>query len=72
MQANLTELPLQLAPFDIIFLRNVMIYFNDDTKRRVVRHILSLLKPGRHFLIGHAETLNGITNAVRQLALPFT
>jgi chemotaxis protein methyltransferase CheR len=66
MQANLTEPPPRIGTFDIIFLRNVMIYFNNDTKQRVVRHVLSLLKPGGHFLIGHSESLNGITDAVRQ------
>ncbi|HEY0465693.1 MAG TPA: protein-glutamate O-methyltransferase CheR, partial [Polyangiaceae bacterium] len=43
-QVNLNgELP-RLGPFDVIFLRNVMIYFNDETKRQVVHRILSLLK----------------------------
>jgi len=58
----------QLGLFDVVFLRNVMIYFNEDTKRQVVARILSLLKPGGYFLIGHSETLNGISDAVRPLA----
>jgi chemotaxis protein methyltransferase CheR len=68
MQANLTLSPPQLGLFDIIFLRNVMIYFNEDTKRRVVRNVLSLLKPEGVLLVGHSESLNGITDTVRQLA----
>lgn len=68
MQANLnTRLP-QLGTFDVIFLRNVMIYFNGDTKRQVVARVLSLLKPGGHFFIGHSESLNDITDAVQPLA----
>ncbi|MET3131603.1 chemotaxis protein methyltransferase CheR [Oxalobacteraceae bacterium GrIS 1.11] len=64
-QVNLnTSLP-DLGNFDIIFLRNVMIYFNGDTKRQVVSRVLSLLKPGGHFLIGHSESLNDISDAVR-------
>ena len=62
-----TDLP-RLGMFDVIFLRNVMIYFNGDTKRQVVARVLSLLKPGGHFCIGHSESLNDISTAVQQLA----
>lgn len=62
-----TELP-RLGTFDVVFLRNVMIYFNGDTKRQVVARVLSLLKPGGHFCIGHSETLNDISDAVAQVA----
>ena len=68
-QVNLnTELPKALGLFDVIFLRNVMIYFNGDTKRQVVARVLSLLKPGGHFCIGHSESLNEINNEVLQVA----
>jgi chemotaxis protein methyltransferase CheR len=54
-----------MGPFDVIFLRNVMIYFSADTKRQVVERVLSVLKPGGHLLIGHSETLNELNaNAV--------
>ena len=67
-QVNLnSELP-RLGTFDVVFLRNVMIYFNGDTKRQVVARVISLLKPGGHFFIGHSESLNDITTAVDQLA----
>jgi chemotaxis protein methyltransferase CheR len=67
-QVNLnTDLP-RLGTFDVVFLRNVMIYFNGDTKRQVVARVLSLLKPGGHLFIGHSETLNDISTAVDQLA----
>ena len=67
-QVNLnTELP-RLGTFDVVFLRNVMIYFNGDTKRQVVARVLSVLKPGGHFCIGHSESLNDISTAVQQLA----
>lgn len=68
VQINLnTQLP-EVGKFDLIFLRNVMIYFNDDTKRQVVGRVLSALKSGGHFFIGHSESLNGISDAVRPLA----
>jgi chemotaxis protein methyltransferase CheR len=55
--------------FDAIFLRNVMIYFSIETKRQVVGRVLSLLKPGGYFFIGHSESLHDITDAV-QLLMP--
>jgi chemotaxis protein methyltransferase CheR len=65
IQHNLTEAPPKLAEFDVIFLRNVMIYFDQETKRQVVSRLLSKLCPGGHFLVGHSETLNGINEEVR-------
>ena len=64
-QINLDKtLPPQGA-FDVIFLRNVMIYFSTDTKRRVVSRLVGQLKPGGHLMVGHSETLNDISNQVR-------
>ena len=65
MQHNLTEAPPRLGEFDVIFLRNVMIYFDQDTKRQVVSRLLSLLPSGGYFLIGHSETLNSVSEEVR-------
>lgn len=50
--------------FDVIFLRNVMIYFNADTKQQVVSRLVSRLRPGGYFIIGHSETLNGIQDGL--------
>jgi chemotaxis protein methyltransferase CheR len=60
MSINLNETLPRMEPFDVIFLRNVMIYFNVDTKRQVVERVLSVLKPGGYLLIGHSETLNDL------------
>jgi chemotaxis protein methyltransferase CheR len=65
-QVNLnTQLPGDLGMFDVVFLRNVMIYFNADTKRQVVARVTSRLKPGGQFFIGHSESLHEISNAVQ-------
>jgi len=48
----------------VIFLRNVMIYFNTDTKARVVERIAATLKPGGYLIIGHSESLNGVTDVL--------
>ena len=63
MQVNLVEPPPAVGPMDVIFLRNVMIYFDQDTKRKVVANLLTRLKPGGWFIVGHSETLNGIVDA---------
>jgi chemotaxis protein methyltransferase CheR len=67
-QVNLNDTLPDIGLFDVIFLRNVMIYFSDDTKRGVVTRVLSKLKPGGHFCIGHSESLNDITTAVETLS----
>lgn len=63
-QINLNQALPRLGEFDVIFLRNVMIYFNTETKRQVVERLLSLLKRGGHLFIGHSESLNGISDGV--------
>lgn len=67
-QLNLNGDISSMPRFDVIFLRNVLIYFNPETKQRVVARVLSQLKPGGYFFIGHSETLNEVTSAVQQLA----
>lgn len=66
--ANLNAQLPDLGTFDMIFLRNVMIYFNNETKRQVVARVLELLRPGGYLCIGHSESLNDITNAVQMVA----
>jgi chemotaxis protein methyltransferase CheR len=68
IQVNLNEPLPAMGLFDIVFLRNVMIYFNADTKRQVIARLLAQLKPGGYFLIGHSETLNDLTTAVKAVA----
>lgn len=59
-QVNLNEQLPKLGRFDFIFLRNVMIYFNAETKRQVVARMLPFLAPGGYFLVGHSESLTGL------------
>lgn len=67
MQINLNSSFPKLGEFDVIFLRNVMIYFDNNTKREVVHRMLPLLKPGGYLMIGHSESLNGVTDAYRMV-----
>lgn len=65
MQVNLnTTLP-EVGKFHVIFLRNVMIYFDNDTKRQVVDRLTDKLLPGGYFIVGHSESLNGLTDRLR-------
>lgn len=58
---NLLSIPKDFhAPFDVIFCRNVLIYFDRQTQRRVVQNMLEYLRPGGYLFIGHSETLSGL------------
>jgi chemotaxis protein methyltransferase CheR len=54
-QLNLCQPIEALGPFDVVFLRNVLIYFDAETKRDVVDRVLTQLRPGGLFFIGTAE-----------------
>jgi chemotaxis protein methyltransferase CheR len=54
-QLNLCKPFSPMGPFDVIFLRNVLIYFDPPTKSEVVDHVLESLKPGGLFFLGTAE-----------------
>lgn len=49
-------------PQDVIFCRNVIIYFNKETKAKLVEKYANTLKPGGHLFIGHSESLYKITD----------
>lgn len=67
-QANLLNIPKELGTFDLIFLRNVLIYFNDATRQKVVDGVIEHLLPGGYFFISHTENLSMInTNRLEQI-----
>ncbi len=55
------------GPYDIIFCRNVMIYFDKATQNELVNKMLPLLRPGGWLFIGHAESLTGTTHNLKMI-----
>lgn len=53
---------------DIIFCRNVVIYFDKQTQQALMRKFHKQLKPGGYLFIGHSETLNGLNVGFRPVA----
>lgn len=53
--------------FDVIFCRNVMIYFDKMTRQNIVRKFHDALNPGGYLIIGHSESLNGIQHSYKYI-----
>ena len=52
------------GPFHLIFCRNVLIYFQMETKLKVIHRLLDVLAPEGLLFLGHAESLNAVTDRV--------
>jgi chemotaxis protein methyltransferase CheR len=66
-QANLIQPLPRLGPFDVAFLRNVLIYFEPPQKRLVVQAVAAQVKPGGLLFVGHSESLTGLDLHLTQL-----
>jgi len=62
--ANLLKPLPAIGPFQVIFLRNVLIYFDVPGKKRIVDAVVEHLAPGGLLFTGHTESLNGVTYSV--------
>lgn len=62
---NLMQPLPDLGLFDVIMLRNVMIYFDLSTKQQVIDRLQTQLRPGGHFIISHTENMNGLKHGLR-------
>ncbi|SEM26679.1 chemotaxis protein methyltransferase CheR [Syntrophus gentianae] len=64
---NLMETPSSNHEFDIIFCRNVMIYFDKQTQGSVVNKFYNCLGKGGYLFIGHSESLTGLDHAFKYI-----
>ena len=65
---NLIEIDSLNETFDVVFCRNVMIYFDKTVQQRVVSMIERHLAPGGYLFIAHSESLNGLTHELKWMA----
>jgi len=66
---NLIQPWKERAPFDLILLRNVMIYFEVDVKREILTRLWRSLVPGGYLLLGAAETVAGLSDEFEMLLI---
>jgi chemotaxis protein methyltransferase CheR len=65
---NLSTPPFPMkGPMDVIFCRNVMIYFDNDVRKALLNEMYRLLKPGGYLMVGHAESLTGMMSEFRSV-----
>lgn len=64
---NLLDPMAALGKFDIIFCRNVLIYFDRETKQKVLENMATLLPPDGFLILGGAETVLGVTEAFKPM-----
>ncbi|WP_035858207.1 CheR family methyltransferase [Cryptosporangium arvum] len=65
VRANLMDNLEGLGRFDVIFLRNVMIYFGVETKIALLERLETMLQPGGHLIVSLSETLKGVTSRLQ-------
>lgn len=63
---NLMDQPYSLdRDMDVVFCRNILIYFDKPTQVKVLRGLCDHIRPGGHLILGHSETLSGFDLPVR-------
>jgi chemotaxis protein methyltransferase CheR len=65
---NLLHSMMLLGKFDIIFCRNVLIYFDQETKKEVLENMHKIANPNSFLVLGGAETVMGITESFKPVA----
>jgi chemotaxis protein methyltransferase CheR len=60
LSGNLMQSLPEIGQFDVVFLRNVLIYFDPPAKREIVQRVSALIKPGGYLFTGHSESLSNL------------
>ena len=68
LRLNLNENLPDLGKFDVIFLRNMLIYFQPESKIDIARRVIKALHPGGWLLIGHSESLKDVDPQLKTIA----
>jgi chemotaxis protein methyltransferase CheR len=66
-QLNLLRDFATLGPFDIVFCRNVLIYFDQATKTGVLDRIADIMEPDGFLVLGASETTIGLTDKLKMI-----
>ena len=66
-QMNLADPWLSLPAFDVVFLRNVLIYFDLDQKKEILRKIRTVLRPDGYLFLGGAETTLNVDDSFERI-----
>lgn len=67
---NLLDSAARLGRFDLVFCRNVLIYFSRETKAKIVNQLADALQPGGYLLLGASESINQISDRFAIERLP--
>lgn len=67
-RVNLSTPPFPMrGPLDVVFCRNVMIYFDNKVRHQLLEEIHRLLKPGGYVIVGHTESLTGMISTFKSI-----
>lgn len=69
-ELNLFQSYALLGRFDVVFCRNVLIYFSPDAKRDILERIAKILNPGGYLFLGASETMSGYSEAYEMVRAP--
>lgn len=58
----MNQIPSEIGQFDVIFLRNMLIYFDNENKKKIVHNVCRALKNGGYLFIGHAESITHLVS----------
>jgi chemotaxis protein methyltransferase CheR len=67
LPGNLMQPLPEIGKFDVVFLRNVLIYFEPDAKLDIVRRVIPLIKPGGYLFTGHSESISNLPTGMNSV-----